>query len=94
MNNVPKNSPARPAQAPLPKNRSGLASHYPVPMALVVFGIGLAVGTALGAWLGESAASPPSFTRRTELAAGKLGRKVLGAVAGVLPDSLSKHIAA
>lgn len=70
----------------------GLVSQYPLSSVLVVVGLGLAVGVALGSMLGRPAAPGPSFGQRAELAAGNLGRQMLGAIAGVLPESLSKHI--
>ena len=71
----------------------GLVSHYPLSSVLVVFGIGLGVGVAVGSILGGPVMPGPSFGKRTELAAEKLGRQMLDAIAGVLPESLSKHIA-
>ncbi len=70
----------------------GLVSHYPLSSVLVVFGVGLGVGVALGNLLGGPSQSRPSLGQRTELAAEKLGRQMLEAIAGVLPESLSKHI--
>lgn len=61
---------------------------------LVVFGIGLGAGVALGGFLGGPVTSHPTLGRRTEMAAEKLGRQMLDAVAGVLPESLAKHISA
>jgi hypothetical protein len=71
----------------------GLVSEYPLSSVLVVVGFGLAVGVAIGSILGRPAAPGPSFVKRTELAAGNLGRHMLGAIAAVLPESLSKHTA-
>src|SRR4029079_11927533 len=70
----------------------GLVSNYPLSSVLVVVGLGLAVGVVVGSILGRPAAPGPSFVQRTGLAAGNLGRQMLGAIAGVLPESLSKHI--
>ena len=70
----------------------GLVSHYPVSSVLVVFSIGLGVGVALGSMFAGSVAPSPSFRQRTGQAAEKIGRQVLDVIAGVLPDSLSKHI--
>lgn len=70
----------------------GLVSDYPLSSVLVAVGLGLAVGVVLGSILGRPATPNPSFVQRTELAAGNLGRQMLGAIAGVLPESLSKHI--
>jgi hypothetical protein len=61
---------------------------------LVVFGIGLGAGVALGSLLIGPVTSRPTLGRRTELAAEQLGRQMLDAIAGVLPASLAKHIAA
>jgi hypothetical protein len=70
----------------------GLVSQYPLSSVLVVFGIGLGVGVALGKILSEPLMPRPSLGQRTELAAEKLGRQMRDAIAGVLPESLSKHI--
>lgn len=78
-----KNTAAKPA---------GLVSHYPLSSVLVVFGIGLGVGVALGRMLGEPGMPRPSLGQRTEIAAEKLGRQMRDAIVGVLPDSLSKHV--
>lgn len=72
----------------------GVVSDYPLSSVLVVFGVGLGIGVALGAILGGPAAPPPSLAKRTELAAEKVGRQMLDAIAAVLPESLSKHRAA
>jgi hypothetical protein len=70
----------------------GMVSHYPLSAVFVVFGIGLGVGVALGCLLGGTVTPRPSFGQRAELAAENLGRQMRGAIAGVLPASLSKHI--
>jgi len=69
----------------------GMVSDYPMSSVLVVFGVGIWAGVALSNLLIQPAA-PPSLGRRTGMAAEQLGRQVLGAIAGVLPTSLSKHI--
>ena len=74
------------------KKSEGLVSDYPLSSILVVVGLGLAVGVVLGSILGRPATPGPSYLQRTEIAAGNLGRQMLGAIAGVLPESLSKHI--
>ena len=85
---------------PTPKNAahvqgkpSGLVGNYPMSSVLVVFGIGLGAGVALGSLLSGPVTSRPTLGRRTELAAEQLGRQMLDAIAGVLPASLAKHIA-
>jgi hypothetical protein len=70
----------------------GMISQHPLPSVLVVFGIGMGIGMVLASAMCESVAPPPSFGKRTELAAEKLGRQVLDAIAGVVPASLAKHI--
>jgi hypothetical protein len=70
----------------------GLVSHYPLSSVLVVFGLGLGVGVAFASLIGGPVTPRPSFGKRAELAAVSLGRQMLGAVADVLPESLSKHI--
>jgi len=71
----------------------GVVSDYPLSSVLVVFGIGLGVGVALGSIIAGPVMPHPSFAQRTELAAEKLGRQMLDAIAGVLPESLAKHMA-
>jgi len=61
--------------------------------ALVVFGVGLGVGVALGSVLWASTAPPPTFGERAEHAAEKLGRQMLDAFACVLPQSVARRIA-
>jgi hypothetical protein len=73
---------------------SEFVSDYPMSSVLVVFGIGVAAGVALGGLLSGPVTSRPTLGRRTELAAEQLGRQMLDAIAGVLPASLAKHIAA
>ncbi len=92
MSTGQKRKPTGPTVAHAVTKPEGLVSHYPLSSVLVVFGIGLGVGVALGSILGGPVVPPPSFGRRTELAAEKLGRQMLDAIAGVLPESLSKHI--
>jgi len=65
---------------------------YPVSSVLLVFGIGLGVGVAIASILASPAASPPTFGQRAEVAAEKLGRQMLDAMACVLPQSLAKHV--
>lgn len=69
-----------------------LVSDYPLSSVLVVFGMGLGVGLVLVNVLGGAVTPRPSFGRRTELAAEKLGRQVLDAIVGSLPESIAKHI--
>ena len=89
-----KKMPTRPTVAHAVAKPEGLVSDYPLSSVLVVFGIGLGVGVALGSILGGPMTTPPSLVQRTELAAEKLGRQMLDAIASALPKSLSKHIAA
>ncbi len=86
--NAPKNSAALVAAPPA----GNLAGRYPLSSVLVVFGIGLSVGVTLGIAIGRPGASRLSFGRRTGIAAETLGRKMMDALADVLPESLSKHI--
>ena len=88
----PNRSPTGWTAANTATKPEGLVSHYPLSSVLVVFGLGLAVGVAVGSVLGGPVTPGPSFGQRAELAAEHLGRQMLGAIAGVLPDSLSKHI--
>ena len=83
----------RPTVARAVTKANGMVSDYPLSAVLLVFGMGLGVGVALGCMLGGPVLPPPSFGKRTELAAEKLGRQMLDAIAGVLPESLAKHIA-
>lgn len=84
--------PIGPSVAPAAINPEGLVGRYPLSSVLVVFGIGLGVGVALGSILGGPVMPRPSFGQRTELAAEQIGRRMLDAIAGVLPETLSKHI--
>jgi hypothetical protein len=70
----------------------GLVSDYPLSSVLIAVGLGLAVGVVLGGMLGRPTTPAASFGKRAELAAEHLGRQMLGTIAGVLPESLSKHI--
>jgi hypothetical protein len=83
---------SRRISAKVPEQGLGLVGDYPMSSVLVVFGVGLCAGVALSGLLTGSPA-PPTLGRRTELAAEQLGRQMLGAIAGVLPASLAKHIA-
>lgn len=69
-----------------------LTAENPASSVLVAFGIGLGVGVALGSILAGPLTHSPTFTERTELAAEKLGRQIMDAIAGVLPESLAKHV--
>lgn len=69
-----------------------MISQHPMSTALVVFGIGLGVGVLLGSLI-STPATPPTFSERAEHAAEKVGRQVLDAIAGVLPQSLARHVA-
>lgn len=71
---------------------SGVVCNNPMSSVLVVFGIGIGAGVALGCLLSGPLTSRPSLGRRTGQAAEKLGRQMLDAIAGVLPDSMAKHI--
>ena len=77
--------------SPITKSE-GLVSDYPLSSVLVVVGLGLAAGVVLGSILGRSLTPTPSLGKRAELAAEQFGRRMLNAMSGVLPDSLSKHI--
>jgi hypothetical protein len=79
--------------SPITKSE-GLVSDYPLSSVLIAVGLGLAVGVVLGGILGRPTTPAPSFTKRAELAAENVGRQMLGAIAGVLPESLSKHMPA
>jgi len=68
-----------------------MVSQHPVSTALVVFGVGLGIGVALGSLLSGAATPPPSFGQRAELAAEKLGRQMLDAINGILPDAITRH---
>ncbi len=92
MSTGQKKMPTGPTVAYAVTEPEGLVSHYPLSSVLVVFGIGLGVGVALGSILGGPVMPRPSFGQRTELAAEKLGRQMLDAIAGALPESLSKYV--
>ena len=92
MSTGQKKMPTGPTVADAVTDAEALVSHYPLSSVLVVFGIGLGIGVALGSILGGPVMPRPSFGQRTEIAAERLGRQVLDAIAGVLPESLSKHV--
>lgn len=73
-------------------NADGIVTQNPMSSVLVVFGIGFGVGVALGTILAGPMIHSPTFTERTELAAEKLGRQIMDAIAGALPESLSRHL--
>jgi len=75
------------------RKTEGMITQYPMSSALVMFGVGLGLGVAIGSILCSVAAPPPSFGQRAELAAEKLGRQMLDAIAGVLPQSIARHVA-
>lgn len=85
-------SPSEQGEANVVAKAESCVSDYPVSSVLLVFGIGLGVGVAIASILASSAASPPSFGQRAEIAAEKLGRQMLDAMACVLPQSLAKHV--
>lgn len=93
MSTAQKKMPTPRNAACVQGNPSGLVCNYPMSSVLVVFGIGLGVGVALGSLVSGSVTSRPTLGRRTGLAAEQLGRQMLDAIAGVLPASLAKHIA-
>jgi len=78
--------------APSATKPEGMISHYPLSSILVVFGVGLGIGVAVGWVLAGPAPPHPSLGQRAEQAAGNFGRQMLGAISGVLPESLAKHI--
>ncbi len=71
---------------------SGMVCDNPMTSALIVYGIGLGAGVALISLMCGSAMSRPTLARRTGQAAEHYGRPVLDAIAGVLPESMAKHI--
>ena len=71
----------------------GMVTHHPMSSAMVAFGIGLGVGVAVGSLLCGSSEPPPSFGKRAELAAERIGRQVLDAITGSLPHSIARHVA-
>ena len=86
-----KKMPTGPSVAHAVTNSTGLVSQYPLSSVLLVLGVGLGVGVALGSILGGPVVPRPSFGKRAELAAETLGRQMLDVIAGVLPESLTKH---
>jgi hypothetical protein len=84
--------PNRTTVAKAAAESDGLVDANPLSSVLIVFGIGLGVGVALGCMLTGPTAPRATFAQRTELAAEKFGRRMLDAMSGVLPQSLSKHI--
>ena len=90
MSTAQKKRPISKDVACVQAKASGLLDNYPMSSVLVVFAIGLGAGVALGSLLSVPDMSQPTLGRRTE----QLGRQMLDAIAGVLPESLAKHIAA
>jgi len=66
---------------------SRTARQYPVAAVLTVFGLGLGLGAALGAAL----AGPSRAERDEQNAMERFGREALHAVAGVLPESVTRR---
>lgn len=71
---------------------SQLVCDHPVSSVLIVFGIGLGAGVVVANLLSGPTRPRPTLARRTEQAAEQLGRQVLDAIGGVLPESLAKHV--
>ncbi len=69
-----------------------LVTQNPLSSVLVVFAIGIGIGVVLGNALGGTVVPHPSFGQRTGVAAEKVGRQILDAIAGVFPESISRHI--
>jgi hypothetical protein len=85
-------TPSGRGMAPSATKPEGLVSHYSLSSFLVVFGLGLGIGVAVGCVLAGPTPPHPSLGQRAEQAAGNFGRQMLGAVSGVLPESVAKHI--
>ena len=88
QNRMPK-AAIRPNNA---TNCGGMVGDYPLSSVIVVFGVGIGVGVALGSLLHGTPAPRLSFGQRSELATERLGRQIVDAVASVLPTVLSRHI--
>jgi hypothetical protein len=73
---------------------TGVINDYPISSVLILFGAGLGAGVALVSLMSGPANSRPILGPRAEFAAEQVGRQLLSALAGVLPESLAKHIAA
>jgi hypothetical protein len=69
-----------------------IVEQHPMSTALMAFGIGIGVGVVLGSML-TTPDEPPTFGQRAEHAAEKLGRQVIDAITGVLPQSIARHVA-
>lgn len=91
MSTDQKKSPVPRQAATALERQAGMVCDHPATSVAVVFGIGIVAGMVVSRLLGGPHA-PPTLGRRTELAAEQLGRQMLGAIAGVLPASLAKHI--
>ncbi|NQV26696.1 MAG: hypothetical protein HQ518_20270 [Rhodopirellula sp.] len=83
--------PASSVAAPAVSSPGKLVNNYPLSSVLVVFGVGLGLGVVLGSFLDKPKLSRLSFAGRTEHAAEKLGRQILDAIAGTLPESFTKR---
>lgn len=94
MNATPMKNPNPRAPASAPPLPAGWVADYPMSSALIVFGIGLGAGVALGSLLDGLGTSRPTLGRRAEQTAEQIGRQMRDALTGVVPRSWAKHNAA
>lgn len=90
MSTVHQKSSVQKKSPCITEDASGWVSDYPISSVMIVFGVGLGAGVALGNLLSEPLTARPTLGRRTELAAEQVGRQVLDALGGVLPASWAK----
>ncbi|TVQ01763.1 MAG: hypothetical protein EA381_04585 [Planctomycetaceae bacterium] len=92
MSTAQKKTPAQKTAACAQGQPAKLVADYPISSVLLVFGVGLGAGVAVASLLSGPAPPRPTLGRRTEQAAEQLGRQMLDAIAGVLPESLAKRV--
>jgi hypothetical protein len=63
---------------------------HPAAYVMTCFGLGVGIGIVIGHLLAES--SPMNYFHHRETATERLGRNILDAVAGVLPESLAGRL--
>jgi len=83
-----KTSPVETETRGVAESVEELVESYPASYVATCFGLGLGLGVVIGCLLAESHAS----SMRNVGSAERLGRNILDAVAGVLPESLASRI--